>query len=98
MGKDKKDKSIKEFSLTDMEISEFSFYDQCIQMKQIELRALVMAKSGHQSNVLKRLGINEEEYEIDPSKIYSTGKIFAKKIPKPVIKPQDETAEPKPVG
>lgn len=92
MGKDtqKKDKSIKEFNLTDIELSEFSFYDTSIKGKEIEMRGYYSEKLQAEGRLYQRLGINPNEYEIDKSRIYSTGKIFAKKLPKPEVKPEPD--------
>lgn len=96
MGKLKQDKSIKEFSLTDQELSELSFYDQILKTKEIEMRAFYVEKMKAENIIYKRLGINAEDYIIDNHRIYSTGKLFVQKRPKPIVKTEEAKPDESP--
>lgn len=95
----KKKDDIKKFTMSDVELSEYSFYAQKAKEKEMEYNFWASNLSRLVARIKDRVGLRNDpdgqfEYHTNFDQVFSTGgTFFAKKIPKPKV--VSETPEEK---
>ena len=80
-----RDKTLKQFDLSQEELAELSFYSRMHKEKEIEMNMWAQGIFAIRDGILQRVAIGRDKYEIDWTKVLTEGKVFAKLKPEPKV-------------